>query len=125
MCYNKDINKGKDITQSDERNKRMKRIMMITMTIITMLFNSLTVEAPSKEDSYKAENIYSISTIVDNVDYENDIVIVIDSIGNEWVFEGCEDWFVGDVCVLTMYDNSTDVITDDVIIKTTYNGYVN
>lgn len=102
----------------------MKKLMMIVITMIVMMSNTMTVEAPSREDNYNVDNLYSISTIVDEVDYSNDVVVVVDNNGEAWEFSGCEDWLVGDVCVLTMFDNNTDLIFDDVILKTTYNGYV-
>ena len=38
-----------------------------------------------------AEN-YAMVTMVVNVDYAADVVEIIDSNGNLWKFEGCEDW---------------------------------
>lgn len=102
----------------------MKKLIMIVITMIVMMNITMTVEAPNRESNYNVDNLYSISTVVDEVDYSNDVVIVVDVNGKTWKFSGCEDWLVGDVCVLTMFDNKTDLVYDDVILKTTYNGYV-
>ena len=71
------------------------------------------------------EELYAKSTVVVELDYENDIVIVEDFNGNLWEFVGCEDWLIGDVCAMVMHNNGTPQnIYDDVIIATTYNGWI-
>ena len=37
--------------------------------------------------------------------------------GNIWIFEGIEDWFIGDICAMMMDNNGTDIIYDDIIIS--------
>lgn len=66
--------------------------------------------------------VYDRMTIVTDIDEENDIVICTDLYGFEWEFYGVEDWFVGDIANLTMYNNGTQIIFDDFIISTTYSG---
>ena len=67
--------------------------------------------------------VYSLTTIVVSLDYTTDEVVVIDFNGNEWIFDGCEDWCLMDVCSLTMDDNSTLLIYDDVIVNYRYSGW--
>ena len=67
--------------------------------------------------------VYSLSTIVTDLDRERDIVTVEELDGsNVWTFYGVEDWELNDICSLTMFDNNTPEIYDDIIIGTTYGG---
>lgn len=38
-------------------------------------------------------------------------------------FEGSDDWFEGDIAVLTISDNATFWIDDDKVVKAIYTGY--
>lgn len=66
---------------------------------------------------------YSLTTIIVSLDYITDEVVAMDFNGNEWVFYGCEDWCLMDVCSLTMDDNDTLLIYDDVIVNYRYSGW--
>lgn len=66
---------------------------------------------------------YALTTIVVELDVENDVVTCKDFNGNLWEFEGCEDWTIGDIASLLMSDRGTEKIYDDTIISTRYNGY--
>ena len=67
--------------------------------------------------------VYSLSTVVTDLDRERDIVTVEELDGsNVWTFYGVEDWEVNDICSLTMFNNNTPKIYDDIIIGTTYGG---
>lgn len=67
---------------------------------------------------------YALTTIVVSLDYDTDTVEVEDFNGNVWAFEGCEDWQLMDVCALSMDDNNTANIYDDVILSARYNGWL-
>lgn len=68
---------------------------------------------------------YAKSTIVIDINYDDDLVTVQDFFGNTWQFFGCEDWAKGDICALIMDNNGTsDTIYDDFIINTNYCGWV-
>ena len=67
--------------------------------------------------------VYSLSTVVTGLDRERDIVTVEELDGsNVWTFYGVEDWEINDICSLTMFNNNTPKIYDDIIIGTTYGG---
>ena len=67
--------------------------------------------------------VYSLSTVVTDLDRERDIVTVEELDGsNVWTFYGVEDWEINDICSLTMFNNNTPKIYDDIIIGTTYGG---
>jgi len=55
---------------------------------------------------------------------ENDTVIVMDGAGNEWAFNGAEDWEIGDIAALLMKDMNTQEIYDDEIVSVRYCGNV-
>lgn len=68
---------------------------------------------------------YPTTMAVVDVDYENDEVTAMDFNGYLWSWEGCEDWYEGDVASMMMCDNGTDdYIFDDIIISTKYSGWV-
>ena len=85
-----------------------------------------SIHATSTTESIGCSNIptYSITTMVVEVDYESDVVTVVDFNRNYWQFTGCEDWFKGDICTCTMNANGTEIIYDDEIINTRYCGWV-
>ena len=67
--------------------------------------------------------VYSLSTVVTDLDRERDIVTVEELDGSSvWTFYGVEDWEINDICSLTMFNNNTPKIYDDIIIGTTYGG---
>lgn len=66
--------------------------------------------------------IYTNSGIITTVDYDTDTVVFEDYTGNEWSFEGCEDWCEGDHISCMMYGNETPEIYDDVILTVNYDG---
>lgn len=71
-----------------------------------------------------ASELYPACGIVVEIDEENDLVMVEDFNGDIWIFEGIEDWFIGDICAMMMDDNGTDTIYDDIIVSVRYCGWV-
>jgi hypothetical protein len=69
------------------------------------------------------DNLYAKSMLVYEIDREYDILYLTDSNGNGWEYIGIEDLGVGDVVDCLMYDNQTDIIYDDKIIKLQYSGF--
>lgn len=68
--------------------------------------------------------IYPQTFAVVEVDTENDIVTVVDTIGNEWAFDGAEDWQRGDLVSAIMSDMGTESIYDDEFVSVKYAGFV-
>lgn len=72
------------------------------------------------------EGVYSIITMVTYVDYDTDVVTIKTFSGIEYQFEGCEDWYDGDICTVTIWDSNTpDTVYDDEILQTRYSGWIN
>lgn len=96
----------------------MKKICAIALVIAIFAAASCAASA-----NYMG--FYPKATIVTELDYENDLVIIEDFNGFLWSFEGIEDWIVNDICSLLMYDNGTsETIFDDIIVDVHYDGWV-
>lgn len=92
-------------------------ITLIIFVLVSMLFCGCAFDSPHES--------YAKSTIVININYDDDLVTVQDFSGNTWQFFGCEDWAEGDICALIMDNNGTsDTIYDDFITNTNYCGWV-
>lgn len=66
-------------------------------------------------------NIYPECGIVTEI--ETNTVTIEMCNGNQFQFEGCEDYEKGDLIAVTFYDNGTKSVTDDIILDTKYVGY--
>lgn len=84
---------------------------------VMMLINTVDI------DTCDVDNLYAKSMLVYEVDREYDILYLTDSNGNGWEYIGIEDLGVGDVVDCLMYDNQTDIIYDDKIVKLQYSGF--
>ena len=68
-----------------------------------------------------SRHLYAMPCYVSEIDTEYDMVCFTDyATGHDWWQDGCEDWQVGDECNLVMFDNFTAEVTDDVIVRATY-----
>ena len=101
----------------------LKGIIVIGAIVvcILMMIRGLTVEA--KTPTYNLDNLYGKTAMVYELDRTMDIVYVVDCNGEAWTFEGCEDYELGDYVSMIMYDNGTQSIYDDIIMKVQYSGY--
>ncbi len=97
----------------------MKKLVVsfIVLVIAIMLIACVTCEATVEHE------LYALTTVVVNLDYDNDVVTVEDFNGFLWEFEGCEDWCEGDCCSMVMDDMGTDLIFDDEIINVKYDAW--
>lgn len=85
---------------------------------------AITVGAAKVSVPPDVPDLYARSGAVISVGYSADVVTVEDSVGFRWEFNGCEDWIVGDVADLLMWDNnSPESILDDVVLDARYSGY--
>lgn len=60
------------------------------------------------------------SQVLEVVEIKEDLVYMVDGDGNEWIWEGAEDWDVGDCAAATMNTNGTEIIYDDIIVELRY-----
>ena len=124
-----------------EGRKTMKKIAYTIAAIVAaaalILGNNLILSACSDsfvngwrsgfaaaEDKTDPARMYPACGVVVRLDYDTDTVTVEDVTGHEWQFYGCEDWCLGDVAALLMYDWGTVSILDDEIMIAHYAGTV-
>ena len=83
---------------------------IISVWVIIMLL----IAGVAQRDTYTQE------AIITEIDTRNDTVICVDNCtGNEWAFYGVNDWQTDDTITLTMNNNHTSIIYDDVIVGIT------
>ena len=70
--------------------------------------------------------LYPETMIVTEVNFENDIIFLECSNGNQFSInsDGNEDLVEGDIVSCIMYDNGTPLVIDDEILSVKYSGYV-
>lgn len=95
-------------------------ILIAMAFIFTCLF---TGETPHDLGTNLGQGWYYPQTAkIVEVDRSEDTVTAMDSTGNLWVFNGCEDWEVDDFASLLMNSKGTSTIFDDEIVMTRYAG---
>ena len=67
---------------------------------------------------------YPQAFVVELVNYEQDFMVLVDYNGNEWIYEGIEDFDCGDIVAAIMEERGTSTIYDDEIIMIRYAGYM-
>lgn len=69
-------------------------------------------------------NLYPNAAVVTAIDYNTDFFEVSTSTGIKYTLKGVEDWEVGDLASLLMYDIGGDGdITNDLVIEIRYSGF--
>lgn len=92
--------------------------------MFTKIATILTLIASLNGAPVEEHSIYVRTMEVIELNYETDLVTCIDSVGFEWQFYGCEDYFEHDLVACIMDTVGTeDTILDDVILDTYYTGY--
>lgn len=96
----------------------MMKAMTAILTVIAILFSTAcAVSAP--------DGFYPRTATVIEFNYMTDAVICKDCAGIVWIFYGIEDWNIGDLVSMMLYDNGTpDSIYDDEIVMAYYGGWV-
>ena len=70
------------------------------------------------------DNFYTRTGLVVDLDYDTDVVTVVDGADLVWQFTGCEDYCVGDLVEILMQKaGDPEKIFDDVIYSTCYAGF--
>lgn len=93
----------------------MKKVLAIIL-LSCVLFSIVSTNA---EQIDVDNTLVRIGTIVE-IDKENDVVVVMDTIGMLWVFDGIEDYAINDTVALLMDKNNTETIFDDIIVRVFY-----
>ena len=101
--------------------KKLIDILVLAIVMVCGLCIGATMNASAT--NYETCDLYAKATVVVEVDYEYNLVYCKDFNGEVWCFSGCEDWVVGDIASLLMYNNGTKIIYDDEIVNPYYNGW--
>lgn len=89
-------------------------IGIVLMCAVPLLFKTET----------KHTKEYPQTMVVTSVNETLDFVVIETSTGFSYIFNGVEDYEVGDVVAVTMNDNLTENdITDDKIVEVRFSGY--
>ena len=91
----------------------MKKLLVVLLCAILTFSNA-----------YAINGLYPLCGIVTEIDYENDVFYVVDGGGTEWILTECEDWQLGDIVSMIMFNNGTEYIFDDIVIDYRYGGNV-
>ena len=95
----------------------MKKLLAIVV-LCCVLFSVVS----SSAEQINVDNVLvRVGTIVE-IDEENDVVVVMDTVGMLWEFEGIEDYMLDDTVALLMDKNNTETIFDDIIVRVFYVG---
>ena len=96
--------------------------LVAAVVLFTILFGGVLYGALAEEDV--VEGYYPLTAVVVDLDYNEDVLVLEDGAELVWEFEGIEDFEIGDIVSLLMWDNNTpDSIYDDVILLVYYSGF--
>lgn len=108
--------------------------VFIVLGLIALVFNvfmtgftvrgTIDDKAQSEPDTARVfENVRATTAVITGFNFTDDTVICADSAGNIWEFAGIEDWEFGDVVTLIFDTRGTEEISDDEIVRATYNAW--
>lgn len=84
-----------------------------------LILTTIAACAPAKSN----EEVYGLTACIIGFDYDTDEVLTRDAAGFIWVFEGIEDWQIGEVVTFVMNTKGSEIITDDEIVSVRYSGF--
>lgn len=90
---------------------KFNQVMALVMVMFFAIFAGGVVHT---------QNTMEYSQVLEVVEIENDLIYLVDWDGNEWIWEGAEDWAIGDYAAATMNTNGTEIIYDDIIVNLRY-----
>lgn len=122
-CHANELKAGQKKGEN-KMNKAAAVTNVIIVIIMALLAHACYLEGKHAGADEMMSHIYPMSGIVTEVNRQEDRVVVTDSTGNEWEFDGAEDWRTGDIAAMIMEDNGTEEIYDDEIIDVQYDGWV-
>ena len=104
---------------------------MIKRSLLTLTALAAIAAGSMKATAYTGEGhspeqpaIYPACFVVDEIDKENDLLYLTTPAGMVYIWEGVEDYMIGDITAAIMHNNGTDnTITDDIILDLRYVGY--
>ena len=99
-----------------------KQMIVSLFIVFIMFFSIFVITAPAFAE---ADDIHVRAGIIVEINEEEDYCVVEDACGLIWKFYEVEDFTVGDVVIMTMWDaNTPETILDDEIVDVVYSGYI-
>ena len=90
---------------------RFNQVMAFVMVLFFAIFAGGVVHTQASVE---------YAQVLEVVEIKDDLVYMVDWDGNEWIWEGAEDWDIGDFAAATMNTNGTEIIYDDIIVNLRY-----
>lgn len=116
--------KAEKLARDYSRKVKQKRIITTIVSFGLSVIFGFTSAMVLRAKANGNENLYAIMTICTDIDYTTDTVTVVDFNGFEWQFNGVEDYDTKDIICLVMNDKGTELIFDDEIVSTKYDGWL-
>ena len=97
--------------------KNIKQKMAALLTVGAIV----AVNIPASGAAQKLpEGVYPKAGVVVSVDDAKDVIEIETYAGVKYSWHGAEDWQIGDIAALIMYDNGTPQVADDAILAVRY-----
>ena len=96
-------------------SEKFRRLLLGILVMITLIVGMCAVRDAAAEETYNR-----VGFICD-VDEDEDIIVIMDSVGFIWIWEGVEDFDLYDVVVFDLYpQGKSEYILDDAMGQPTY-----
>lgn len=93
------------------------KILYITIMVLVAIIITMSVVVTN--------NFHSRVAMITEIDEENNLITTTCGNGNMFAFySATEDWAVGDLCSLIMFDNGTEIVYDDIVVSARYGGFI-
>lgn len=90
---------------------------------ITYFFAGVTLVAAIVTTIVVSHEYYPMCGTITDINTNEDYFIITDFNGENWIYEGIEDWQIDDIVACIMDNKGTLSIKDDSIVKIKYCGY--
>lgn len=98
----------------------MKKSYLVTKVIISFLVVAFIIMSV-----YVLGNFYPRTAMITEIDEANNIITLTCSNGNVFSTKReIEDFMVGNICSMLMYDCGTEYVCDDKVVVLKYDGYL-
>lgn len=98
--------------------------LLSTVTIGICILASLAAVKYFSTENYINQNLYAQTGIITEINRYSDFVTVTVANGNKFSFYGASDYEEGDFCSMVMDTCGTEIVFDDVVVDTKYDGYL-
>lgn len=104
--------------------KRNLAVTIAAVATTVAVFFGMASKKQVEQTTPDISGLYAESAIVVDLDYDKDVVTFANKQGFTWKYSGCEDWGIGDVADMVMWDKGTTNIIDDMILLAHSSGDV-